>query len=191
MRTLFPGQQQDEKIIFEVRKHWFYLAEELLIWIIFVAALFAIDKYLPVYVPAVVSPNILPYFALFKNLYALFLILGLLMIWELYYLSLQIITSERIVDISQKSIFSHTVSELTMENIEDVTSENKGVLGTIFDFGNVYVQTAAHKDRFTFDTVPHPEELEKKILDLYEQFVHEKKPAQPAGSAQPAQETQS
>ncbi len=159
-----------------VRKHWFYLFEEIIVWLVFVVALFGIDKYTPIYLPSLYTPTLIPYMALFKNIYTLFLMLGLFMLWEMYYLNIQIITDERVVDISQDGIFSHTVSELSMENIEDVTGENKGFLGTIFNFGNVYVQTAAHLDRFTFKMVPDPEDLEKQLLDLYQKFVHNKEP---------------
>ncbi len=86
----------------------------------------------------------------------------------MYYLNIQIITSLRIVDIDQVGLFSHTIAELHIDKIEDVTSETKGVLGTMFDYGNVFVQTAGTKERFQLDNIPHPGQVEKIILDLYE-----------------------
>lgn len=174
MNMLFPGQQENEQIIEIVRKHWFYLFQEMIVWLIFVAVLFAIDKFLPIYLPSLFQNPLAPYLALFKNLYTLFLILGLLMLWEMYYLNMQIVTDQRIVDISQDGIFSHTVSELSLSKIEDVTGETKGIFGTMLGFGNVYVQTAGTVDRFTFDTIPHPEILEKKILDASQSLSKQK-----------------
>ena len=110
---------------------------------------------------------------LFTQVYTLFLCLSLLIIWLSYYLNLQIITDRRIVDIDQQGLFSHTISELHIENIEDVTSETKGLFGTLFNYGMVYVQTAASIERFEFDNVPNPAAIEKLILDLYEKSPHE------------------
>ena len=77
---------------------------------------------------------------------------------------------KKIVDIDQKGIFNHTISELRLEKIEDVTSQTKGALGTIFDFGNVFVQTAGAMERFEFENVPNPAYVSKMILDLYAQL---------------------
>jgi hypothetical protein len=97
-----------------------------------------------------------------------FIVLGVFTTWAMYYLNTQVITSIRIVDISQNGIFDHTVSELRLLNIEDVTGETRGLFGSIFSFGNVYVQTAGKEERFTFDSVPHPEKIEQLIQDLCE-----------------------
>jgi hypothetical protein len=86
----------------------------------------------------------------------------------MYYLNTYVITIDRIVDINQVGLFNHTISELNLEKIEDVTSEVHGILGHIFDYGTVYVQTAGTVDRFEFDNVPNPGKITKVILGLYE-----------------------
>jgi hypothetical protein len=93
----------------------------------------------------------------------------------MYYLNIQIITNERIVDITQRSLIHHTTSELHLSRIEDVTAEVSGVFGTLLDYGHVYVQTAGETERFIFHQVPNPQALVKLILDLYEQLPKEDK----------------
>jgi hypothetical protein len=88
---------------------------------------------------------------------------------------MQIITSERIVDVTQKSLIHHTISELHLNNIEDVTAEIRGIFGTFLNYGNVYVQTAAETERFIFDKVPNPAAVEKMILDMYEKLPKDEK----------------
>ena len=88
----------------------------------------------------------------------------------MYYLNVQIITDRRIVDISQEGLFSHVVSELHIAKIEDATSQTHGILGTLFGYGNVYIQTAGTVERFEFNNVPNPSSIEKLVLDLYEQL---------------------
>jgi uncharacterized membrane protein YdbT with pleckstrin-like domain len=94
------------------------------------------------------------------------------MVWVLYYLNMQIITNIRLVDIEQVSLFARTVSELNIHNVQDVTSESHGIFATLFGFGDVYVQTAGAQQRFVFETIGHPEEIKKLLLDLYEAASH-------------------
>ena len=72
------------------------------------------------------------------------------------------------MDVTQEGLFNHTVSELHIDKIEDVTSKTTGFFGTIFNYGDVYVQTAGTIERFEFVDVPNPASIEKMILDLYE-----------------------
>jgi hypothetical protein len=43
-----------------------------------------------------------------------------------------------------------------------------GLLGSIFDFGSVYIQTAAAQPEFVFEFVPRPREVQDTLLDLLE-----------------------
>jgi len=88
----------------------------------------------------------------------------------MYYLNIQIITNQRVVDITQHSLVHHMISELHLSRIEDVTAEVSGVLGTFLDYGDVFVQTAGETERFVFHNVANPQRIEKIILDLYEQL---------------------
>ncbi|MCL5775293.1 MAG: PH domain-containing protein [Patescibacteria group bacterium] len=172
MRRLFPSQQEEEKVFLVIREHWFHLFLKIVVWLMFVAALLAFNKYTPEYVPALLEGTMGAVTRLFTQVYTLFLTLSIFVIWLSYYLNMQIITDRRIVDVDQAGLFSHTVSELHIENIEDVTSETKGLFGTLFNYGMVYVQTAASVERFEFDNVPNPAAIEKLILDLYEKNPH-------------------
>jgi hypothetical protein len=138
----------------------------------FAIALILFNKYASVYLPGLFEDTAGIITKLFTQVYLLFLTLSLFLIWLSYYLSVQIVTDRRIVDIDQVGLFSHTVSELHIENIEDVTSETNGLFGTIFNYGMVFVQTAGTIERFEFDNVPNPTAIEKLILDLYEQLPH-------------------
>ncbi len=167
-KVLFPGQQQSETVHLVIREHWFYLLSQLVVWFLFIVILFAMDHYLPIYMPKLLEQPYVGYYNLFKDLYMIFLMLGVFMIWSIYYMNFQIITDQRIVDVSQDNLFSHTVSELGLDKIEDVTGKIEGFFGTVFSFGNVYVQTAGKEGYFTFKNVPSPDKVEKIILDLYQ-----------------------
>lgn len=83
-----------------------------------------------------------------------------------YYLDVWLVTNDRIVNIEQMGLFARTVSELDLYRIQDVTSEVNGFLPTMFNFGNVYIQTAGQHERFVFRQVPDPHGVRKNIVDL-------------------------
>ncbi|HPV70665.1 MAG TPA: PH domain-containing protein [Candidatus Magasanikbacteria bacterium] len=83
-----------------------------------------------------------------------------------YFLDLWIVTNDRVIDIHQNGLFSRTIAELDLFRIQDVTSETKGIFGTICNFGNVYVQTAGEQQRFTFYNVPNPHQIREMLIRL-------------------------
>jgi uncharacterized membrane protein YdbT with pleckstrin-like domain len=171
-KFLFPGQQTGESIYLVVRQHWVILAKRLIIWGILVAALMIFRHYLPLLGPSILKGPVGPLINILVQIYILFLVTSLFIIWVLYYLNMYIVTNERIVDVDQKGLFSHHVSELNMEKIEDVTSETNGILGHIFDYGTVYIQTAGTRERFEFLHVPNPGRITKLVLELYERTTN-------------------
>ena len=92
--------------------------------------------------------------------------LGLLIVWTMYYLNVQMVTNERIIDINQKSIIHHETTEFSLGKVQDVTTEINGVLANFFGYGNVFVQTAGTEQNFTFDHVASPHKIAKTVLAL-------------------------
>lgn len=146
--------------------------KKLLVWLIFALALVLFRRFGLTYLPGLFEGQFGIVTRLFLQIYTLFLILALFLIWLIYYLNVQIITDRRIVDIDQVGLFFHEISELHIANIEDVTSDISGVLGTVFNYGDVFVQTAGNTERFEFSDVPNPATINKLLLDLYEQVRH-------------------
>jgi hypothetical protein len=166
--NLFPGQQSDEKVYLVVREHWFILMFKVAIWFLFIGMLFAFDYFSARYLPALLEEPYIYYVQVLKDIFLLYIVYALFILWTLYHLSYQIVTNQRVVDVTQASIFNHSVSELHLINIEDVTAETKGLVGTIVGYGNVYIQTAGTKEHFVFNNVPAPDKVAKLILDLYQ-----------------------
>lgn len=175
MKKLFPGQQDNERICLVIRQHWSIFAVGFVSWLLFLGLLiaghYAISRFFPDWLtsPAVNVVNVV------ETLYLMFLILAFLIMWVMYYLNVQIVTTERVVDITQKGLMHHTISELSLNRIQDVTAEVHGFLETFLDYGNVYLQTAGEQERFVFNNVARPTEVSKLILDLYEKLPPEEK----------------
>lgn len=168
MRKLFPSQMEDEQVYLVIREHWVHLFLKVLVWGFFAVALVLFNRFARENLPALFLGTWGQITQMFTFVYDMILALSLFLTFVIYYLNIQIITNIRVVDIDQVGLFSHVISELHIDKIEDVTSETNGVLGTIFNYGNVYIQTAGAVERFEFNNVPNPAEIERMVLDLYE-----------------------
>ncbi|TSA46415.1 PH domain-containing protein [bacterium] len=174
-KFLFPGQQAGEKIYLVTRAHGMVLFVRYLMWLVFVGLLIGFDNYIIPSFPLLSQDPFPSIINMGRTIYLMGLVAGAFALWVLYYLNFQIVTNERVVDMTQKNLLNHTTSELNLNRIQDVTAEVKGFLGTFFDYGNVYVQTAGEVERFEFEKVPHPHAVAKLVLDLYEQLPSEQK----------------
>lgn len=103
---------------------------------------------------------------LFASLYIMSIGLFFYSYFVTFYLDMWVITNDRLVDVRQVSLFSRTIAEVDLYQIQDVTSEVNGVFASIFDYGNVYLQTAGPVPRFVLYNVPNPHRLRQIILDL-------------------------
>ncbi len=174
-KIMFPGQQPDEKIHLVIHQHWMVLALQLFIWLLFVV-IYIVAQYLyQTYLQTQLAPDFLPVVDMVRIGFLMFIALGFFIITTLYYLNIHIITNERIVDIDQPALLKHTVSELHLNQMQDVTAEVHGLLENIFNYGDVYIQTAGETERFVFNKIPNPTKVTKIILDLYEQLPENQK----------------
>lgn len=165
---LFPSQQPNEKIYLVFREHWFRLFVKL--------AMVGVLMLIPIVIRALFgSPAELfaneqaqQLTSLVLQLYYLGLIMVAFIIWVLYYLNMGVVSEKRLVDIDQRGLLKHEVSELNLDSIEDVSSETIGLFGNLLDYGTVYIQTAGARERFEFDKIHHPKKVAGIILTLYE-----------------------
>ncbi|MAF14045.1 MAG: hypothetical protein CMI53_04110 [Parcubacteria group bacterium] len=164
-----PHHLKGEKIIILLRRHPFIILIKIIFWA-FVAILPPIfylilgDELAKIFSNELLSPLVV----LFTSLCYLYIWLFAFHSFVDYYLDVWIVTTERIINIEQKGLFARTVSEQKIYRIQDVTSELKGFFSTLLDFGTVYIQTAAEKERFIFKQVPAPYKVARKITKIVE-----------------------
>lgn len=102
-------------------------------------------------------------------------------IFHNYYLSIQIVTSERIIDVDQRGLFNREVNALSVNNIQDVNYKKSGFWGTLLNFGNVIVQTAGAAgdstdgkvSGFVFENVPNPSYISTQVMALCQKDQHD------------------
>ena len=164
----FPDQHADEKIMRIVHRHWFVILFQFF-FILFAVVLIAGSFFLlESLFPGTVKSLGKEIVRFLETTFLLFIWFYAFLVWIDYYLDTWIITNERIINIEQKGLFSREISELRLENIQDVTTEVGGFLPTILNFGYVYIQTAAERERFIFEQVPDPYTIKNLAMQLSE-----------------------
>ncbi len=159
-----------ETIQMSLRRHWMTYVSTVL--------LYAFLAVLPIIMYFVLQSTVdaalaEPYFkallTLLMSLYELSVALFFYSSFLIYYLDMLIITNDRLVEVKQLNLFSRSVSELDLSKIEDATSDVHGVIPTIFNYGQLLVQTAGEKEQFTFNGLPAPHEVRRKLMLLTEE----------------------
>ena len=163
-------QKDYEKLVFVLRRHWIILFGYFFIFFLEVflplAVIVALQSLI---VTLLVHPIIGPLLILLASLYALFILLFFFNNFIDYYLDVWIVTNERLTAIEQKGLFSRTVAELRYYRVQDVQSEVRGIIPTIFGYGNIMVQTAGTQPRFLMKQVPRAHSIAKRIQALMEE----------------------
>jgi uncharacterized membrane protein YdbT with pleckstrin-like domain len=170
----FRGQEKGEPILALLRRHWFNVFIQFIPILLLAAVLFAGFLYLPSYFQILNSSAFQDFFYFLESLLAMLIWTISFLIWTDFYLDTWIITDRRIVNIEQKGFFSRVNSELALDKIQDVTTDVTGFFPTLFNYGDVFIQTAAEKERFVFRKVPNPYKIKDLLMELQKEKEKEK-----------------
>ena len=171
MEISFPGTRQDESVKLILLKHWIVklkVVMELAFLIIF--PIIAVFVYAFIKAPYFTT-NYQKIFLIFFIIYLLFVSLINFIHWLNEELDVFIVTTERIVSIDQIKFMHRTISETPLYQVQDVRSDTKGVLGTLLDYGDIEIQTAADQIFFRIESVPDAFSNVGRILDLKEKHA--------------------
>jgi uncharacterized membrane protein YdbT with pleckstrin-like domain len=164
----FETQEKDEKIVLLLRRHqisnflWIFLAI-LMVFAPLVIRLFPFLNFLPA-----------RYRTMTLFLWYLFIFAYVLENYLCWYFGVNIITDERIVDIDFFSLIYKEVSHCKIDQIQDITFRMGGLLRTIFNFGDVVIQTAGEVPFFELSSVPNPALVVQKLNELITEEEQEK-----------------
>lgn len=88
-----------------------------------------------------------------------------------YHSSVLFITNEKVAEVTYKSLFHRSITQLGIGNVEDVTYAQKGILPRIFHYGTLNVETAGAEEKSVFPYVPNPNETSQIIIKKHEDYV--------------------
>lgn len=156
-QLFFPGQQEDEEVVWSGNQHPFTLLKPSLI---FLAVLLMVIF-------------ILFYWRLGQSIGLLMAIIVVLpvAIWlgRLYFCwlcSRYILTNKRVVYIQQKGFFARAEAQAQLARVQDVILEVSGFWATLFGFGNIKIQTAGTEKVLELPLMNHPREFQETMTKL-------------------------
>ncbi len=159
----FVRKDKDEEVILVVRKHWIAYVTHI-----------ALACFVPL-VPMIIlilASNSSTNFGKTSTYIGLFvatliisvnIIVTALVQW---YYNVSIITDKRIVSLDMVNVFQHTYTEILWRKIQDVSHDSVGPLSSIFDIGNIYIDTAGEGIDLTLKFVPRPRDVQDVIDNL-------------------------
>lgn len=167
-KVTFDTQEKKEKIILLARRH-----------------LITNLKWVLIAIGMILLPNII--FRLFPEVFSSFRFRTLaLLIWYLltfsyvfeqflkWFFNVSIVTDERVVDIDFPTILYRDISSTKIDMVQDISVKMGGFIRSLFNFGDVYIQTAGEEREFVFEDIAQPERVIKILNQLILEEEQEK-----------------
>ena len=98
---------------------------------------------------------------------------------KVYWGNSWILTSDSLTQVIQTSLFDKQSSQLSLGNLEDVSSEQDGIFPHMFNYGVIRVETAGERSKFVFMYCPNPNGYAQQILNAREQFEQTRRAPDP------------
>jgi uncharacterized membrane protein YdbT with pleckstrin-like domain len=165
----------DERLICEIRKHPFGLFLRYLTGILVITVFSIVFFVLPVLVesdPAISDVEIASLKMIMAAIGFILIILAVIVTIisaYLYKSNVMLVTSEKIAQVLNYSLFNRKISQLSIGDVQDVTIRQDGFLPRIFGFGTIIVETAGEQQNYTFTYAPDPYIKSKAIVGTHEE----------------------
>jgi hypothetical protein len=176
--SMNPG----EKVILEAHRHWVNIAPFFASTVLVVAIGFMLIGYVggnpegaerlfPGLTLAIVTPLV--------ALLDVIAVVTLFFAYAVYRQNKIVLTNMHFIQITQTGLFGRTLSKLSLDELQDVRGSRKGVFGTIFNYGEILIETAGNEENFFFRPAPDPLNIAEQINDTHE--FYERKNNVPSG----------
>ena len=169
-KTSFETQERDEPIVLFLRRHWITNVS----WVLLALGLLAIPLILGFFPSNPLMDVLPPRFQVF--IYILWFLLILSFVFEKFlgwFFNIYIITDERVIDVDFYSMIYKQVASAALDKIEDITYRTGGLSGSLFNFGNILIQTAGQQPNIEFESVPMPSKVVAILNELIAQEQQE------------------
>jgi len=107
---------------------------------------------------------------LMLSLFWMYYLLFLYVSWINYELDVFVFTNNRIVCVEQKTFLNRTVWETTLDKVQEVSIETKGLLANLFNYGTLRIMTSWASPSFDMSYSPHPMRSSRYINNLVDRY---------------------
>ncbi len=159
----FETQHADETVVLVVRKH--PLTQ--LYWIINASLILIIGFSIRIFLlPLILDPIHIFVIELFLVFFTFSYVWLNILLW---YFTVGIVTTERILDLDFLNILYKEFSATVMNQVSELSTRVGGFFRSFFHFGDVFIKTQGFQQNIEFTDVPHPAEIVKIINALMQE----------------------
>lgn len=159
----FETQTNDEEVILVLRSHPITQIN----WILTSIIIFFLPLFFNIFLTEFLSGKQVFFINLFWYAFLFsFVFLNILN----YLFNVGIVTNKRIIDVDFHQILYKEVTASSINKIEDVTVKSAGFFAGFFNYGNLFIQTAAEEQNIEFLNIPQPMEAASVINKLMKSF---------------------
>lgn len=162
--------EEGEKLIAEVRRHWFIIFSEGLILFLLAIGPVVVYGLFKIFInidfDINIGGNLFFFFAFIYLVFVLIIWVIFFVQWTNYYLDVWYLTDKRIIDIEQKGLFRREKISIRYDRIQDVTIEVSGMVATLAGYGDIHVQSAGIGREIILRSAASPDKIKKIITGL-------------------------
>jgi len=161
----FSEQDDDEIIYLFLRRH--FITNVLWVIISIVLGIIPLIIYLTArsnFLPFPVPPG---YITVLTSFYFLIVLAYIFINFLNWFYNISLVTDKRVLDLDYSDIVYHDVALTKLNLIEDVTYIQSGFSRSLFNYGDILIQTAGEKLHFDFLSIPDP----KRGADIIENLM--------------------
>jgi len=160
---MYIPMEEGEQIVLKVHRHWLFIALRIFgLLILAVLPLLVIEILVRIEILAPFIPSWAAMVTLW-SLLALVLWAVFWQFWTTYYMDIWVVTNKRIIDIDYQRLFDRNISIIRLDRVQDIATHVQGIMGTLFRYGSVVVQSAGSEKEFVIDQIANPEALRDAI----------------------------
>ena len=86
-----------------------------------------------------------------------------------WFFNIDLVTDRRLLDVDYWGFLFFNVAETSLGKIQDITYSISGLAQTVFNYGNIYIQTAGTAANFEFTAVASPATAHDLITDIMQE----------------------
>jgi hypothetical protein len=166
---------EEEKLVYEIRKHWFglyiiyffgTLVTVILLFIAVGSAAITPDTQLGtgtdlsvLKMPIIVICFVLAIFSSIVTAIAAYL----------YRSNVILVTTEKLAQVLNPALFNRKISQLSIGDAQDVTVDQRGIFPHLFHYGTLVIETAGEQQNYTFTYAPEPYRCAEAIVSAHEE----------------------
>lgn len=158
----FSSQHKDEEVLLVVRR----VLITQIPWVINSVILLLLTLFLNTFLQDVLTINQL----IVLDLFSFFFIFSYAWVnYLLWYFTIGLVTNQRIVDLDFYHLIYKEFSATTIRQVSDITTKVGGFLGSVLNFGDVFIKTEGFEQNIEFEDIAHPQDVVKLINTLMKQ----------------------